>query len=84
MARHSAEIEQAENGHIVRVTCDNEKDGYQSKRFVAMSLPEAQRIAGAALSGKIKIGKKKARGNRGIGAEVAQAPRKRPRRKRSH
>lgn len=81
--RHSAEIEEAENGHIVRVSCDTPKNGYKSKRFVAHSLPEAQRIAGAALSGKIKVGKKR----RGRGVNDATAPqsaKKRTRRKKSY
>lgn len=82
--RHSAEIEEAENGHIIRVSCDG-KDGYESKRFVASTLPEAQRIAGMALSGKIKVGKSKRRKGRGAVAE-AHAPltsKKRVRRKKA-
>lgn len=78
--RHSAEIEEAENGHIVRVSCDG-KNGYESKRFVATTLPQAQRIAGAALSGKIKVGKKGRRRGRGI-SEATATPKKRVARKR--
>lgn len=55
--RHSTNIEEAENGHIVRVSHDEEgqngKPGkYMSKTFVAKSLPEAQKIAANAFGGK--------------------------------
>ena len=58
--RKSVETEEAENGFIVRVSHEG-KNGYSSKRYVAFSQPEAQRIAAAgmsALSSK-KGGKKK-------------------------
>ncbi len=59
--RKSVETEKAENGFIVRVTHEGKK-GYQCKKFVAFSQPEAQRISGIALmgGGKKGSGKKKA------------------------
>jgi hypothetical protein len=70
-SRRSADIEEAENGFIVRVSCDGPKgECGESKRFIAKTQPEAQQLAGAALSGKIKVGKKKGR----KGREVAARP----------
>jgi hypothetical protein len=62
--RKNVETEEAENGYIVRVSNEG-KHGYSSKRYVAFSQPEAQRIATQGmrnLSSK-KSGKKK--GNKG-------------------
>lgn len=42
--RRSVETEEAENGFIVRISHEG-KHGYTSKRFVAFSQPEAQRIS---------------------------------------
>lgn len=59
-SRISTDIEGAENGFIVR--CSNEgKNGYESKRYVAFTRPQALALAAEALSGKKKGGKKKAR-----------------------
>lgn len=83
--RCSAEIEEAENGYIVRVSSDNSKGEYQSKRFVASDQREAQGIAARALSGKIKVGKKKGRRGHGVEPQTSapKAPRKRARRKKA-
>jgi hypothetical protein len=59
--RKSVEMEEAENGYIVRVSHEG-KNGYSSKRYVAFSQPEANRISAAgmsALSSKKKGGGKK-------------------------
>jgi hypothetical protein len=69
--RKSAEIEEAENGYVVRVTGEGPKGEHDCKRFVAKTEEEAKQLAGDGLNGKIKIGKKK--GSRGNGA-VSQAP----------
>lgn len=42
--RKSVETEEVENGFVVRLTHDGKK-GYTSKRYIAFSQPEAQRIA---------------------------------------
>jgi hypothetical protein len=72
MARCSAEIEEAENGYVVRVSHDQPGEPYESKRFVAKTQAEAQQLAGAALSGKIKVGKKKGRKGRDIATPSAK------------
>jgi hypothetical protein len=59
--RKSVETEECENGFLVRISHDG-KHGYTSKRFVAFSQPEAQRIASqgmSALSSKKKSGGKR-------------------------
>jgi hypothetical protein len=64
--RNSVETEEAENGYVVRVTHEG-KDGYKCKRYVALSQPEAQRIAGMGmrgLSSKKSGGKKKSSNKR--------------------
>ena len=60
--RKSVETEEAENGFIVRVSHEG-KHGYQSKRYIAFSQPEAQRIANQGMSSLSKkgAGKKKSR-----------------------
>ena len=61
--RKSVETEEAENGFIVRVSHEG-KHGYTSKRYIAATQPEAQRIAASGmrqLSSKKNSGRKKAR-----------------------
>jgi len=53
--RKSVETEEAENGFIVRISHEG-KHGYASKRYVAMSQPEAQRIANQGMSALSKKG----------------------------
>ena len=56
--RKSEETEQVENGYIVRLTHEG-KHGYQCKKYVAFSQPEAQRIAAQGMSSLSKKGGKK-------------------------
>jgi hypothetical protein len=58
--RKSVETEQCENGYVVRISHEG-KHGYQSKRYVASSQPEAQRIAAQGMTSLAskKGGKKK-------------------------
>ena len=61
--RKSVETEEAENGFIIRVSHEG-KHGYEAKRYIAFSQPEAQRIAAqgmSCLSSKKRGGKKKSR-----------------------
>ena len=63
--RKSVENEEVENGYIVSVSHEG-KDGYKSKKFVAFSQPEANRIAAQGMAGlAMKSGKnKRAKGKR--------------------
>ena len=62
--RRSVETEEAENGFIVRISHEG-KHGYTSKRFVAFSQPEAQRIANQGMSSLSKKGAGKKKGRKG-------------------
>ena len=59
--RKSVETEECENGFVVRLSHEG-KHGYQAKKYVAMSQPEADKIASrgmSALSSKKKGGSKR-------------------------
>ena len=68
--RKSVETEEADNGFIVRV-CHEGKNGYSSKRYVAFSQPEAQRIAAQGMSSLSKKGGKKKASKRKMFASKA-------------
>ena len=59
--RKSVETEECENGYLVRISHEG-KHGYTSKRYVASSQPEAQRIAAQGMSSLSKKGGKKKSG----------------------
>jgi hypothetical protein len=67
-SRISTEIDNAENGFIVRVSSDGvgKNAKYESKRFIASSHPAAMRIAAQGMRGMTgkKSGKKKSRGKK--------------------
>lgn len=64
--RKSVETEKLENGFVVRVSHEG-KDGYKCKKYVALTQPEANRIAAqgiSSLSSKKNGKKKSGRGKR--------------------
>jgi len=66
-SRVSTEIENVENGFVIRVSSEGsgKKPEYKTKRFIASTHPQAMRIAAQGMRGMVgkKSGKKK--GNKG-------------------